>query len=404
MRSTLRKNSKASTFFKSNSSNQEFHAICSEGLLPLLKAEILQNGLTIESENRGGVFFTGSVEKVFSFLAATEVSSKVGLTLAGFSILDPEEFYNKAIDLPWESFLGPRTSFKIEGKTKDCLPDSRFAIYKLKDAILDRFRKLEKPFPDVDLESPDLTLLIRSFLNQVRIEVLLHKHSLTKRGYRQKAGDATLRENIAAGLLQFSGWDESSILIDPYCGQGTILIEAALRLKSGTMKNKNSFLSKRIIYDLFPEFDYENFFKNNQGKAFDQPHLIGLDISSNAIDQARMDAKKAGVEDWIYFSQGRIQELPFILNAYSEEIPLFIVTDPPFGKRLGTRDDAVEIYRELGEFVKENLCPSTLCIITSDPSLLGYLKLRKDSEISLKNANLKSKIVKYKIEWKQEKS
>lgn len=400
---TSQKSSKPN-FFNSENKSHEFHAICSEGLLSFLKEEVLSHNLDIESENRGGIFFTGELSDVFQFLASTEVSSKVGVSLAGFSILDLDEFYDKAVELPWEKVLGPRTKFKIEGKTKDCLPDSRFAIYKLKDAILDHFRNIEAPFPDVDLESPDVVLNLRSFQNQVRIELLLHKSSLTKRGYRERAGDATLRENIAAGLLKFSGWKENAILIDPYCGQGTILIEAALKLKMGFYKNKNKFLAKRILINLFPDFDFENFLPESKIEAQSKPLLIGLDISSQAIEQAKLDAKKAGVEDWIHFTEGNLHELSFLLNEYPADLEKFIVTDPPFGKRLGTREDAVAIYAELGAFLKENIKPSHLCIITSDPSLLGHLKLKKDAELSLKNSNLKSKMVKYKIEWKPEKS
>ena len=102
------------------------------------------------------------------------------------------------------------------------------------------------------------------------------------------------------------------------------------------------------MINLFPEFDFENFLPEAKVKAKSKPLLIGLDISSRAIEQAHLDAKKAGVEEWIHFTEGNLHELSFLLSQYPQEIERFIVTDPPFGKRLGTREDAVAIYTELG--------------------------------------------------------
>jgi 23S rRNA G2445 N2-methylase RlmL len=378
----------------------EFHAICGEGLVDLLKSEMEPSHLEILSENRGGVFFRGNPNHLFEFFLKTEVSSRIGFTIASFSITEPDEFYKAVKKLPWENILNARTKFSIESRTKDCLPDSRFAQYRCKDAILDRFRDLELPMPDVGKENSDIAILLRSFLNQVRIELLLDPSSLTKRGYRESKGDANLRENIAAGLLKFSGWKENQILIDPFCGNGTILIEAALQIQTGGYRNAERLDRSYIFRKLFPKETYPLTPRNpgpGLGTEALSSKLFGFDQSAEAIERAIQDAKKAGVSKMIQWIQGDLSTVSADQFRKDEKEVIHFVTDPPFGKRLGTREEAAKIYSDLGKILKSDFRNSELTLITGDPSLLGYLKLKKSQEMGIRNSSIKAKMVNYSI-------
>lgn len=337
----------------------------------------------------------------------------MGFTLADWTIRDVEDLYNSARRYPWENWLSARTGFRIDSKTKDCLPDSRFAMYRLKDAILDRFRDAKLPLPDVGKETNGIALSLRSFMDHAKLEILLTPESLTKRGYRAKAGEATLRENLASAMIQFSEWDGRSPVIDPFCGQGTLLIEACLSHTKGFHRNWETLCKSRIFQDLFSEeiARMESLQEKRKSCVRDSsrsksptdstvplPRFIGWDHSPEAIEQAKSDAKRAGVDDQIEFRLGSLEkDCDLDLNE-----PIYILTDPPFGKRLGSREESQEIFARLGRFLKDWKKKVHLCLITGDPSLLGYLKLKKEKEMSLKNSQISSKIVLYKIGYPRE--
>jgi 23S rRNA G2445 N2-methylase RlmL len=378
----------------------EFHASCGEGLVDLLESEAKHFSLKITSKNRGGIFFTGNRAKLFSFFLSTEIASRIGFAIVDWKIQDYDDLYQESLEFPWEEILSSKESFRIEAKTKDCLPDSRFAMYKLKDGIMDRFRNNQIPFPDIERENADISILLRSYMDHAKVELLLSSDSLTKRGYRGKAGDATLRENLAAAIVSFSEWDGVSPIVDPFCGQGTILIEAALTWKKGAAKNWDK-LSKSFI---FKKLFSQELNDSNQSKQKDNrtpPLFLGLDESEEAIEQAIIDAKKAGVEDLICFEVSGFEEMD---RYIPESIPEFwILTDPPYGRRLGSKEESAELFSKLGRYCKDLGRRSHLCLITGDTSLLGYLKLKKEKEMGLKNSQLKSKIVYYKIGFPREK-
>ncbi|MCC5813503.1 MAG: RNA methyltransferase [Leptospira sp.] len=375
----------------------EFHASCGEGLVGLLETEVLKSNLKIQSKNRGGIFFsTKSPSSLRHFLESTQISSKVGLVLCNWNVNDYDDLYNEATQFPWEDIINQRLSFRLESKTKDNLPDSRFAMYRLKDAILDRFRDLEIPFPDINKDNADLGLYLRSYMDHAVVELYLSKDSLTKKGYRTKAGSATLRENLASAMIEFSDWKNDTPLIDPFCGQGTILIQAALKWKHSKAINKKILEESYVFQQLFLNSEDKEKMESNTSKP---PLLIGLDESEESLELARNDAKKAGVEDLIHWELGEFQRLEDITKQYKlpKDIAFAIITDPPFGNRLGSKEDAKNLYSDFGKYLKDMQAEINFTIITGDTSLLGFLKLKKEKEMSLKNSGLSSKIVNYLV-------
>nr|WP_208859770.1 N-6 DNA methylase [Leptospira haakeii] len=366
-----------------------YHASCGDGLAFLLKEEVKEAGLEILSDNRGGVFFKGPSKKVRDFCLSSGISSGISFELSSWSdIQGPDDLYEVAAMFPFEKLLSPKTKFRIDAATKDNLQDSRYATYRLKDAIFDRFRAQGLELPEADREEPEVLFYLRSRMNQVKLFVALHAQPLQRRGHGREGGEAPLRETLAQALLRFSGWKPGEALYDPFCGSGTLLIEAALRMRNGGWVNYKSLSRSSIFTRLFGPC------KAKEEWDSKEILLFGSDISEDAIELAKKNAKEAGVADLIRWKVASAEELDSSLEFKEGKI----VTNPPYGVRLGDKESVSELYSSWGEALKKNFSGSYIALVAGDPSLLGFLKLKSDKEQSVTIAKLKGKLVAYQID------
>ncbi|WP_086449368.1 THUMP domain-containing class I SAM-dependent RNA methyltransferase [Leptospira venezuelensis] len=366
-----------------------YHASCGDGLAFLLKEEVKEAGLEILSDNRGGVFFQGPAKKVRDFCLSSGISSGISFELSSWQdIQGPDDLYEVAAMFPFEKLLSPGTKFRIDAATKDNLQDSRYATYRLKDAIFDRFRAQGLELPEADREEPEVLFYLRSRMNQVKLFVALHAQPLQRRGHGREGGEAPLRETLAQALLRFSGWKPGEALYDPFCGSGTLLIEAALRMRNGGWVNYKSLSRSSIFTRLFGPC------KAKEEWDSKEPLLFGSDISEDAIELAKKNAKEAGVADLIRWKVASAEELDSSFGFKEGKI----VTNPPYGVRLGDKDSVSELYSTWGESLKKNFSGSYVALVAGDPSLLGFLKLKSDKEQSVTIAKLKGKLVAYRID------
>lgn len=366
-----------------------YHASCGDGLAFLLKEEVKEAGLEILSDNRGGVFFQGPAKKVRDFCLSSGISSGISFELSSWSdIQGPDDLYEVAAMFPFEKLLSPKTKFRIDAATKDNLQDSRYATYRLKDAIFDRFRAQGLELPEADREEPEVLFYLRSRMNQVKLFVALHAQPLQRRGHGREGGEAPLRETLAQALLRFSGWKPGEALYDPFCGSGTLLIEAALRMRNGGWVNYKSLSRSSIFTRLFGPC------KAKEEWASKEILLFGSDISEDAIELAKKNAKEAGVADLIRWKVASAEEQDESLGFKEGKI----VTNPPYGVRLGDKESVSELYSTWGEALKKNFSGSYVAMVAGDPSLLGFLKLKSDKEQSVTIAKLKGKLVAYRID------
>ncbi|WP_210412126.1 N-6 DNA methylase [Leptospira licerasiae] len=366
-----------------------YHASCGDGLAFLLKEEVIEAGLEILSDNRGGVFFKGPSKKVRDFCLSSGISSGISFELSSWQdIQGPDDLYEVAAMFPFEKLLSPGTKFRIDAATKDSLQDSRYATYRLKDAIFDRFRAQGLELPEADREEPEVLFYLRSRMNQVKLFLALHAQPLQRRGHGREGGEAPLRETLAQALLRFSGWKPGEALYDPFCGSGTLLIEAALRMRNGGWVNYKSLSRSSIFTRLFGPC------KAKEEWDSKEILLFGSDISEDAIELAKKNAKEAGVADLIRWKVASAEE--------QDASPGFkegkIVTNPPYGVRLGDKESVSELYSSWGESLKKNFSGSYVALVAGDPSLLGFLKLKSDKEQSVTIAKLKGKLVAYRID------
>ncbi len=364
----------------------EFHASCAEGLHEFLLTEINSFGLRILSSNRGGVFFRGNKSSLQKFLLSTRFSSRVSFSLNQFTVLDADDLYIQSKRLPWEEILSEGDSFKIDSNTKDNLNNSRYALYKFKDAIKDRVREKKGIELDIDRDNPDLVFQLRSNRDFVNIELSLSADPLIKRGYRLEFLEAPIRENMAQALIQFSQWNQSDILIDPMCGSGTILIEAALLIKNKNINEKilNESKAYRMLFDTF--------ISQNQSET-ESLHLFGYDVNPRAIQIAKENAKRAGVDHLIRFEKSDILQLSNLAKWKSGHI----ITNPPYGERIGTKDEMKELYGKIAKRLKEEFPGFRFSLVCGDKSLLGYFKLKEDKSMNVSIAKMKGKFVSYNL-------
>ncbi len=320
---------------------------------------------------------------------STRFASRVNLQLIQEKGNDYEDLYRAGKKLPWEKWIEPDLSFRVDAQTKDKLSNSQFATHRLKDAILDYLRDKKIPLPGIEKKIPDITIALRSFLDKFSIELSLTGESLSRRGYRVEAGLAPVRETIAQAMLSVSEWKPGKVLVDPMCGSGTILIEAALLEKLNGEINRYILEESSTFAKLFPDFVFS--------KAVNPPpgtfRYFGFDHDSEAIRIAKQNAYEAGVEDWIRFEEGDVLELK---NSFGEEG--HIVTNPPYGDRLGKPiDNLREMYFQMGKVFKNEFPGWKLTVLCGEFSLLGKLGLKEKSHFPLRHANLKAKIVDYEI-------
>ncbi|MDF3820046.1 methyltransferase domain-containing protein [Leptospira sp. 96542] len=354
-----------------------------------MEKEISENHCKVISSNRGGVFFSGKKEDVVQFSITTKFASRVCLQLVHDDVSSYEALYAHAIKIPWEKYIGPGISFRIDAQTKDNLKNSQFAMHRLKDAILDRLREKSVALPDIEKRESDITIVLRSHTDRVSIELSLSGDSIGRRGYRLAAGNAPVREPIAQAMLEVSGWKEGSTIVDPMCGSGTVLIEAALRERLFGEINRYLFAESVIFQTLFPTYVFSE-------RKMDPPqskHIFGFDIDPEAIRIAKENAYEAGVEDFIQFEVKDVLELE---NSFGDTG--HIVTNPPYGERIGKpMENLRETYFQMGKVLKNEFGGWKFTVLSGDFSLLGKFGLKENKSLSLKHANLKAKIVDYEM-------
>ncbi len=365
----------------------EFHASCGEGLDVFLQHEVKSFGLKIISSNRGGVYFeTRDSSKLSNFLLNTRFSSRVSFSLTKILAETPDELYEKSKKLPWEKIFPLKSSFKIDSTTKDTLKHSQFAMYRLKDAIMDRLREYSRDDVFIERDNPDMVILLRSSQNFVNIQISITSDPFHKRGYRLESVTAPIKETTAQALLEFSGWNGDDVIIDPMCGSGTILIEAALLIKKEFLNHYLIFKSKvySMLFDEIPK----NRIDHEAKKLF-----YGFDNDKRAIEIAKENAKRAGVDDLIHFEVLDILDLTKDENLKSG----FIVFNPPYGERLGTEEELKELYKKIGEIFRNEFKGFKISLVCGNKSLLGQFKLKETNSMNLSIAKQKAKFVNYEI-------
>ena len=361
------------------------------GFEPLLADELLKLGAKKIEIGVRNVSFFGDIGFLYKANLSLRTAIRILKPIKTFQINDEKDLYSSVFNFNWEDYLSIDNSFSIESVLNtDFFSHSLFVSQRVKDGIVDRFRKLFGKRPDVDLEDPDIKINIHLSQNNLTISLDASGKPLNQRGYRSQTNIAPINEVLAAGIVILSNWDCESDFLDPMCGSGTFLIEAAMYATNYPANIKrNSFL-----FQNWDDWDSDLFemIKTsvlNKVKPFDYK-IIGYDKAPSAVLKCKQNIINSGFEDVI-----EVCENDFFNTKKTNDQFLHLLFNPPYGERL--KIDIESFYKQIGDTLKSNYANSNAWFITSSLEALKYVGLRPSRKIKLFNGKLESRLAKYEI-------
>jgi 23S rRNA (guanine2445-N2)-methyltransferase / 23S rRNA (guanine2069-N7)-methyltransferase len=372
-------------------------AICPGNLDHVLEAEIDHLGATILDVYPGGVEFEGTIETAYRACLSLRTASRVLLLLKEEKkIFEAEQLYDAIQSVNWTEVFSAHHTFAVhftetQSKNRTQPMNPQFWALKAKDAIVDQFRELTGERPSVDRYDPEISIRLHLHDQILKIYLDLSGRSLHERGYRTEALEAPMKENLAAGLLYLARWDslsgEKIPFYDPYCGSGTLLIEAGL-IATDTAPG---LFRKRFGFFAWSQHEETTFQKVRQelkAKRITDPELLpeilGSDQSDEALEIARNNIERAGLGDVIQLKLERFQET---VAPYPKGL---IVTNPPYGVRLEEISDLVDEYAQMGSTFKHKYKGWTCGVITSERELVHAIALKPTKKWIVHNGGLES--------------
>jgi putative N6-adenine-specific DNA methylase len=376
---------------------------CPRGLEAALAeelGEIAQQSTTLKVHNQvpGGVHCSGDLTDAYRMNLHSRIASRVLLRMAQSSYTTENDIYDLALAQPWEDWFSVDCTIRVDVTAiKSPLKSLEFTTLKIKDGICDRFRDQFTKRPSVDTRAPDMR--ITGFLDARNFTLYLDTsgEALFKRGWRQETGDAPLRENLAAGLLRSAGWKPGTVLFDPMCGSGTILIEAAQMVAGIPPGARRDFAFEKFHdFDAQQWLDIKGSFKPNPLPT--EPTLFGSDISGDMIVMARNNLRNAGVQFEIPLKQIEAQEV-----KPPTDTPGILLTNPPYGERIGVRGDSTQeadelttaFYSAFSKTLKQRFAGWQVFIFTADLSAPKLLRLKEARKTPFFNGALECRLFRF---------
>jgi putative N6-adenine-specific DNA methylase len=363
------------------------------GMEELLAAELRNLGaMDVEMYNRA-VGFRGDKGFMYKANLMLRTGLRILVPIHQFQVWDEQSLYDQIKKMAWEDYLDVDGTLAINTSlNSDIFTHSQYISQKTKDAIVDRFRDKYGRRPSVDLEKPSLRINI--FINKDQCTVSLDSSgdSLHKRGYRDQTNLAPINEVLAAGLIQMTGWNKLTHFVDPMCGSGTILIEAALYsagIPPGVYRNEFGF-------ERWKDFDqelYKNIYDIMIGKINTrEPLIVGGEISPNVVRKGIANTHEAKVNDMI-----KIYHTSFAELARPEGSGGVMIINPPYGERMDKDEDIFELYASIGDTLKKNWEGYDAWIITSNMEAAKHIGLRASQKIKVFNGSLECRFLKYEM-------
>jgi len=359
------------------------------GFEDLLEKELVQLGAQDVKTGVRNVSFKGDKGFLYKANLGLRTAIKILKPIHTFTVNSEQDLYNKIYKMDWDQYLKPTGSLAVDATIHSNLfSHSLYIAQKTKDAIVDKFRDTTGQRPNVDLKFPDLKINVHIDRRQCTISLDSSGDSLHKRGYKTATNIAPINEVLAAGLIMLSGWDGQSDFMDPMCGSGTILIEAAMiacNIPPNLMRKEFAFERWRDWdVDLFEKIE-ESLLKKTRDFHY---KIIGCDKAPSAVYKAKDNVKNAQLDDFI-----EVTHENFFKTQKFGESKLHMVFNPPYGERLNI--DMQEFYKTIGDTLKQNYPNTDAWFITSNLQALKYVGLRPSRKIQLFNAKLESRLVKY---------
>jgi putative N6-adenine-specific DNA methylase len=371
---------------------ENFFATCPRGLEAQLAGELSAAGATRTEAVPGGVGFAGSWETCYRANLWSRVATRILWRVAHGPYKREEDIYRLAHGVPWhERFAVRRTLRVYMTAIRSPLKSIDFVTLRIKDAVCDRFRAETGERPSVDTAEPNVR--IHAFLSDSEATLYLDTSGdpLYKRGYKYASVEAPLKENLAAGILQLAGWQPGTPLLDPMCGSGTFLLEAALMAHDIAPGLARKFGFFRL--DNFDAALWQKLLTEAEGRkkpVVPQP-IFGSDISRDQVERARQNLAAAGLHECV-----RLECADLLMRAAPAPEGV-LVANPPYGVRLEEAERLADFYPKLGDALKQRFAGWRCYFISADPQLPKLIGLKASKRTPLFNGALECRLLEYKI-------
>lgn len=371
---------------------EKYFATCPRGLETQLVQELSALDAHKVKAERGGVRFQGDLAVGYRVNLHSRIAGRVLRQVARGAYQNETDLYQQTVTVPWQRVFAVERSFKIRvTSVRSPLKSINFAALKVKDAVCDAFRGETGRRPNVDLQAPDVTLHLFLQRSEFTVYVDTTGEALFKRGYRQRDVEAPLRENLAAGILMLAGWRPGIPLLDPMCGSGTFLAEAAMM-----SLDRAPGLDRPFAFQALAGFDAAAWQREEQaarqGMQEAKPlPLFGRDRDRRSIEASRANLDSLGLGDVVDLQLQSVEE-------GTAPVPEgLLVCNPPYGERLGDRRSLERLYRQWGERLKQDFGGWTAWILSADEGLAKGLGMRAARDIALYNGALAAKLYRFDI-------
>lgn len=368
---------------------------CGSDLENLLLEELKDLHILDVTTGFRGVFVKDtSMETVYRINYCSRIAGRVLIPLVRFICHDQKSLYNGASKVEWDRYIPKGKTFAIDANVHHKkLRNSLFAAQVVKDAICDRIRENRGSRPNIEVKNPDVQLNLFIHDNQATLSFDTSGHPLHKRGYRLDAGEAPLQESLAAALLRLAKYTGEEVLIDPCCGSGTFLIEAALM----ATRTPPGFLRKTWGFMNYPDFNLQDWLRvKNAADALRQPgtkqKIFGVEIDPSIVQICKSNTRAAGVQQLIEAVQGDFREFE------PSVAPNFLITNPPHGRRLENIQELIPLYRSLGDFMKRKIAkPGRGFVFVGNLDLAKELGLAPKRRHVISNSGIDSRFLEFEI-------
>jgi len=369
---------------------KQLFATTAHGFEELLKSELTELGAQDAKVAQGGVHYWADDETLYRTLLWSRLSSRILLPIVQAKVFSDLDLYSAVVGVNWLDYFDEKVHFFVDfNGTNQEIRHTQFGVMRVKDGIVDYFERHGRARPNVDKEQPDIR--IHAYLNRddVVLSLDLSGDALHMRGYREDTGKAPLRETLAAAIVLRSGWQKGTPLVDPMCGSGTLLIEAAqmeaqiapqlYRLHWGFdfWQGYNQAAWEKVKEEALALAEAEK-------QRANPPHFYGFDLDHRVLQKAKQNAKNAGVAHLMQWQQG---DVAAIKNP-SPNVAGTVICNPPYGERLGTTPALIALYSVFGQRLKQQFAGWNASIFSGEPSLLDCLRLRSHRQFKAKNGPL----------------
>lgn len=373
-------------------SQYHFFATCPRGLESVLVKELDDCGATDIRETDGGASFSGSMAICYRANLESRVATRILWQVGYGRYTSEDDIYQAVLKLDWAQWFDVERNFMVKVTGVKCpLKSLEFVTLRIKDAVCDRFRQVKGSRPDVNTRDPDIRVHAYLTADKYQLYIDTSGAPLYQRGLRRSSVEAPLRENLAAGILQLTGWQPGTPLLDPMCGSGTFLLEAAMMALDIAPGSKRSFAFEKL--NNFDGNVWQQTRKQalNRAKPATFQKIYGSDADLRAVRVSRKNLEEAGLGDAV-----QLAHVDFV-DVAAPASQGILIANPPYGVRIGEDDELALLYPKMAETLKRKFAGWTAYFLTSDLRLPKLMRLTPSKRTPLYNGPLECRLFEIKL-------